>query len=52
MVSASGKLAVGDTLTSAALVTNEGKQVNLAELAQTQGVVLFTYPKVRTYYSC
>ncbi len=47
MVSASAKLSVGDNITSAsaALLTNEGKQTNLSELANESGFCLFAYPK-------
>jgi peroxiredoxin Q/BCP len=44
------KLAVGDNVSSvnATLLTNEEKEVNLSQICNDQGVVIFTYPKAAT----
>lgn len=46
--SGGSKLAVGDNVSAvtATLLTNDEKEVTLAELAKDKGLVIFMYPKV------
>lgn len=48
--SSSKKLAVGDNISSvgATLITEEEKEVTLAELTKEKGIVIFMYPKANT----